>query len=252
MPPIGFLGGELRTDSGITEQPSRAGDWAQQGTTHLTALARPTSNRLTGSRRRFLSVRRANGGAREPSGALGRPITGSSPTLTGRSWLAPRPRHRDAPTQKKHQGAFTRDRPLRRAIAWKWRRVEAPFLQVSMSSPTAKPLPVIPNCLDCGSCCFQRRGTILVTDEDVARWQSQGRNDILTELEPGHFGMLAFKMNERGSCVFHGTDAHPHACAIYEDRATVCREFEAGCEQCHEFRRDIGLEPKLNGQGRPR
>jgi hypothetical protein len=23
----------------------------------------------------------------------------------------------------------------------------------------------------------------------------------------------------------------------------VCRDFEAGCQQCHEFRRDIGLEP---------
>jgi len=106
-----------------------------------------------------------------------------------------------------------------------------------------KPLPVVPDCLECGSCCFQRPGTILVTDEDVARWESLERTDILAQLEPGHFGMLAFRMNEKGSCVFHGTEEHPHACAIYADRATVCREFEAGCQQCHEFRRDIGLEP---------
>jgi Fe-S-cluster containining protein len=48
-------------------------------------------------------------------------------------------------------------------------------------------------------------------------------------------------MSEKGCCVFHGTSDHPHACSIYEDRATVCREFEAGCAQCREFRRDRGL-----------
>jgi Fe-S-cluster containining protein len=48
-------------------------------------------------------------------------------------------------------------------------------------------------------------------------------------------------MSERGCCVFHGTAEHPHACAIYEDRATVCREFASGSAQCREFRRDRGL-----------
>lgn len=81
----------------------------------------------------------------------------------------------------------------------------------------------------------------MVTEEDEIRWREQGRTDILEQLEPGHFGASAFRMNDKGCCVFHGTSAHPHACAIYEDRATVCREFEAGCAQCREFRRDRGL-----------
>jgi Fe-S-cluster containining protein len=98
------------------------------------------------------------------------------------------------------------------------------------------------DCLTCGACCFQREGTILVTDEDVSRYTRQARTDILRQLEPGHFGSMAFRMNERGCCVFHGTEAHPHACAIYEARATVCREFAMGCAQCHEFRRDRGIE----------
>jgi Fe-S-cluster containining protein len=102
-------------------------------------------------------------------------------------------------------------------------------------------LPVVFDCLECGACCFQRPGTILVTSEDIDRWTTEGRTDILSQLEPGHFGEMAFRMSERGCCVFHGTESHPHACAIYEDRATVCREFAAGCAQCREFRRDQGL-----------
>lgn len=98
------------------------------------------------------------------------------------------------------------------------------------------------DCLNCGACCFQRAGTILVTEADIERWRERGREDILAQLEPGHFGYQAFKMSDQGCCVFHGTPEHPHACAIYEDRADVCRDFEEGCAQCHEFRRDRGVE----------
>jgi Fe-S-cluster containining protein len=103
------------------------------------------------------------------------------------------------------------------------------------------PSPETLDCLECGACCFQRPGTILVTEEDIQRWTDDERRDILEQLEEGHFGAMAFRMNERGCCWFHGTEAHPHACAIYEDRATVCREFTAGCAQCREFRRDRGI-----------
>lgn len=98
------------------------------------------------------------------------------------------------------------------------------------------------DCLACGACCFQRAGTILVTETDIERWRDAGRRDILERLEPGHFGYQAFEMSAAGCCVFHGTQAHPHACAIYEDRADVCRDFEAGSAQCHEFRRDRGVK----------
>ncbi|MGE5786745.1 MAG: YkgJ family cysteine cluster protein [Myxococcales bacterium] len=98
------------------------------------------------------------------------------------------------------------------------------------------------DCLTCGACCFQRAGTILVTDSDLDRWRERGQSEIISKLEPGHFGQQAFQMSARGCCVFHGTREHPHACAIYEDRADVCRDFERGCAQCHEFRRDRGLE----------
>ncbi len=98
------------------------------------------------------------------------------------------------------------------------------------------------DCLTCGACCFQRAGTILVTEADIERWRASGRYDIVENLEPGHFGYRAFKMRAAGCCVFHGTAEDPHACAIYEDRADVCRDFDRGCAQCHEFRRDRGVK----------
>ena len=98
------------------------------------------------------------------------------------------------------------------------------------------------DCLTCGACCFQRAGTILVTETDIERWRASGRHDIVENLEPGHFGYRAFKMSAAGCCVFHGTAEEPHACGIYEDRADVCRDFDRGCAQCHEFRRDRGVK----------
>jgi Fe-S-cluster containining protein len=97
------------------------------------------------------------------------------------------------------------------------------------------------DCLTCGACCFQRPGTILLSEDDLLRFARAERRDILEQLEPGHFSSMAFKMNEAGSCVFHGTAGEPHACQIYEDRGDVCREFQAGSPQCLEFRRDRGV-----------
>ena len=100
------------------------------------------------------------------------------------------------------------------------------------------------DCLACGACCFQRPGTILVSEADLVRWKRLGRNDVLQQLEPGHFSQMAFRMGPNGACVHHGSDEHPHACRIYSDRGDVCRDFAAGSRQCLEFRRDRGVDPR--------
>lgn len=74
------------------------------------------------------------------------------------------------------------------------------------------------------------------------RWRRIGREDLVAKLQPGHFGELAFATTQEGACVHLGTHESPHACQIYEDRGTTCRDFEKGSAQCHEFRRDFGLE----------
>ena len=108
------------------------------------------------------------------------------------------------------------------------------------------------DCLTCGACCFQRPGTILVSETDLVRWKRAGRDDITSRLEPGHFGLMAFAMGENGGCVHHGTADEPHACRIYADRSDTCRDFESGSWQCLEFRRDRGIDPPLPGSRRGR
>jgi Fe-S-cluster containining protein len=106
------------------------------------------------------------------------------------------------------------------------------------------------DCLTCGACCFQRPGTILVSADDLLRWKRTGRNEILQQLEPGHFGQMAFAMGPNGACVHHGTDSEPHACQIYGSRSDTCRDFTSGSWQCLEFRRDRGIDPPLPGGAR--
>jgi Fe-S-cluster containining protein len=100
------------------------------------------------------------------------------------------------------------------------------------------------DCLTCGACCYQRPGTILVSAADLVRWKRLARQDILQQLEAGHFGQMAFAMAPGGACVHHGTESEAHACRIYADRGDICREFEAGSWQCLEFRRDRGVDPR--------
>ena len=100
------------------------------------------------------------------------------------------------------------------------------------------------DCLSCGACCFQRPGTILISEGDLVRWKRERRSDILEQLEPGHFSQMAFRMGDNGACVHHGTEGEPHACRIYEHRGDTCRDFEAGSAQCREFRRDRGVDPR--------
>lgn len=100
------------------------------------------------------------------------------------------------------------------------------------------------DCLSCGACCRTGGdGRILVPAEDIVRWRRIGREDIVQKLQPGHFGELAFATTPSGACVHLGTPDSPHACAIYEDRGTTCREFERGSWQCLEFRHDHGIDP---------
>jgi Fe-S-cluster containining protein len=94
------------------------------------------------------------------------------------------------------------------------------------------------DCQRCGACCHQREGTILVTHEDVEAWRCIGREDLIAKLTPGHFGEQAFAMNAEGACVHLGKPGAPNDCSIHEVRARVCRDFESGCQQCREFRRE--------------
>lgn len=109
-----------------------------------------------------------------------------------------------------------------------------------MSAPAVDP-PL--DCLACGACCRAGHdGRILVPDEDLIRFRRIGRPDLAERVQPGHFGLVAFATTAEGACVHLGTPAHANACSIYDIRGTTCREFEAGSRQCHEYRRERGIE----------
>jgi len=119
-----------------------------------------------------------------------------------------------------------------------------------VTSPENAGAPTSPelDCLTCGACCYQRPGTILVSERDLVRWKRAGQASILRQLEPGHFGQMAFATGPSGACVHHGIAGEPHACQIYGERSDTCRDFESGSWQCLEFRRDRGIDPPLAGK----
>lgn len=94
------------------------------------------------------------------------------------------------------------------------------------------------DCRQCGACCHAREGTLLVSAHDLTRWKRSDRQDILTQLAPGHFSQQAFAMSHRGACVHLGMPGADLDCSIYATRATVCRELQVGSRQCLEARRE--------------
>lgn len=99
------------------------------------------------------------------------------------------------------------------------------------------------DCLTCGACCRTGRdGTLLIPPEDLVRWRSIGRSDIAEQVQPGHFGLVAFATDVAGTCVHLGTFHSSNACQIYDIRGTTCRDFERGSKQCLEFRREHGVD----------
>ena len=81
--------------------------------------------------------------------------------------------------------------------------------------------------------------------QDIERWRELGRQDLVEGLVDGHFGEMAFASRPDGSCVHLGSEGRENACSIYAQRGTTCHQFAVDSPQCHEFRRDAGLEPPL-------
>lgn len=99
---------------------------------------------------------------------------------------------------------------------------------------TGEPL----DCTRCGACCGAGEGKILVSADDLVRWRAGGRGDLADRTDEGHFGERAFPVTSAGECVHLTRPDGQSLCAIYDERASTCREFAAGSWQCLEFRRD--------------
>ena len=105
------------------------------------------------------------------------------------------------------------------------------------------------DCTRCGACCGAGEGRILVSADDLVRWQRIGRADLADHTDEGHFGERAFPVGTDGTCSHMTRTEGRTLCGIYEDRGTTCREFQAGSWQCLEFRRDARRAGTLGGGG---
>jgi Fe-S-cluster containining protein len=94
------------------------------------------------------------------------------------------------------------------------------------------------DCERCSACCRDSRdGRVLVSADDLLRWRRSGRDDITSQLVPGHFGQQAFGARTDGRCDHLGTAHDSHHCAIYETRGDSCRAVKPGDSACHGYRR---------------
>ena len=88
-------------------------------------------------------------------------------------------------------------------------------------------------CQRCGKCCLANCLSF-ATEEDLARWRQQGREDILHVIENTHAVWAGDHLisNEDGhylhGCPFLNWEGDHYACAIYETRPSVCRNYQPG------------------------
>lgn len=103
----------------------------------------------------------------------------------------------------------------------------------------------MPTCVCCGNCC-RALHVMTVAPSDVARWKSQGREDILRRVgeTPGPAGTvyevwLSPRSDEGGSGGGHDgqcpwlrrTPGGQGICAIHDTKPDLCRNYPAGCAQ---------------------
>jgi Fe-S-cluster containining protein len=98
-------------------------------------------------------------------------------------------------------------------------------------------------CQRCGTCC-QVDFSAYATTEDIARWHLQSRADILHLLEEQRATWAGDRLVAVGNgeflavCCFLRRDRGRFACAIYETRPKVCRQFVPGSSSlCPQFGR---------------
>ncbi|MGD0820353.1 MAG: YkgJ family cysteine cluster protein [Desulfomonilia bacterium] len=91
-------------------------------------------------------------------------------------------------------------------------------------------------CRRCGTCCLADM-IAYVTKEDMDRWISQGRSDILHIIEneqafwAGDHLVSARDGRPLTGCPFLTWEKGGYACSIYETRPGVCRNYEPGSSQ---------------------
>ncbi|MDD3249179.1 MAG: YkgJ family cysteine cluster protein [Smithellaceae bacterium] len=91
-------------------------------------------------------------------------------------------------------------------------------------------------CLRCGRCCLVDF-TAYATEEDIRRWETEGRDDILDILKREQTLWEGDRLMSRESgtalagCRFFAFDGERYFCTIHETSPAVCRLFEPGSSE---------------------
>lgn len=116
-------------------------------------------------------------------------------------------------------------------------------LSENLATPAIEP---VPDCVKCGVCCkFALIVPITLEDsERLAEYISITADDWDEEIE---IDRSLPRDAESGYCV-HLAVGTPDTvgCKIYDERPSTCRDFEAGSDRCHEYRRIYRIEPQLS------
>ena len=96
-------------------------------------------------------------------------------------------------------------------------------------------------CNRCGICCLANM-IPQACEEDLERWRLEGRDDILEKYRWTAWAGDRLVALEDGhhlyACPYLMLEEDRAACAIYETRPTVCRDFEPGSSEiCPLFRK---------------
>jgi Fe-S-cluster containining protein len=119
--------------------------------------------------------------------------------------------------------------------------------RLSASVVTDSALP-IPDCVKCGACCvFPLIVPVSATDHtgSEAYWDLTLDDSSASPV----IDRVLRRNPDDGRCSqLKGTVGGDISCVIYEDRPQNCRNFEAGSDLCHEYRRMYGIEQRLTDE----
>lgn len=101
-----------------------------------------------------------------------------------------------------------------------------------MSSGDRKPQQP-PDCVSCGGCCaWSETWPVFIGDGD-----GQGIPEDVIDFEHGRM------LSHGNRCAaLEGQLGQRVSCSVYANRPLVCREFQAGSEDCRMVRKSLGLE----------
>ena len=96
-------------------------------------------------------------------------------------------------------------------------------------------------CQNCGACCAYFRVSFY-WGQTTAHPNGTVPEALTEPLNHHYVAMRGTNQANRRCIALRGEIGQTVGCTIYEQRATTCREWEAGGERCNQARGDWGLE----------